>query len=179
MKMRTKLVALNALFLIFILQPSGLVYAGLPDFDDDDDLIDMVMGALFGAIESQKRSQLPLEDCKPDEVITKPINCGDKAGPGHYVDNYYVIFADKNLHEKTLDPTVGPNNVPLTKEHCQADKLQVLTAFPNEKGFPNELKPGNLATPEGKIAIYWKIRVYNGFGGFDIQLNPQCVYFTG
>jgi len=97
--------------------------------------------------------------------------CGN--GSGGFVDNYYVIFIDKGL-----TPAKGPMLITvdglygdvLSDEHCQADLIEHQVV--QEADVPSYLQ-GNI--PDGKQAVYHRVRVHNGNGKLEVAISQICL----
>ena len=169
MKIRTKLIAL---FLCFTLQPNGLIYA---QSDEESDVLDMMSAIMAGAIKSNIiNPDVETEICK--DPVAEYIDCG--TGKNEYVDNFYVIFIDIGAIPGPIKidvfDTVSQETFPLNIIYCQATSIEVDTIGYTQ--LPEHLQTSDFLPPSGKQAIYYRVRIYNGFAGRHLaRLTQYCV----
>jgi hypothetical protein len=167
MKIRTKLIALTGL--VLGMQPNGLVYA------DADDIFDFVPAIISGAIFTGRVRYV--FECKKPTV--EFISCG--TGQQGFVENYYVIFYDKNrglaprnLQVQVFD-TDTQKTVPLTAKYCKADAInyKMLGGYSD---LPDDLKTPKWLPPAGKEAVYYRVTILNGSAGDHVaKITGWCV----
>jgi len=142
---------------------------------DDDNILDLIpFGALakgFGLTGSDKTTEL----CKNLEF--KSLYCGD--GSGGYVDNFYVIYIDKDRTAAKGPPLFDPgpqqqlySQIPASE--CNADSIEYTRVSKDD--LPPEMQAqvdAELAN-NNKKAVYHRIRVYNGSGSILISIFQFC-----
>jgi hypothetical protein len=134
---------------------------------DDVDILDLIP---FGAIQSGLTVEKTFI-CK--SVGFLPLECGD--GTGGFIDNFYVMF---------IDVTDTPSNQPLDlllsgggsgsfgASDCNADSIQnTIVGFSD---LPASIQDF-LTIPNGKKAVFHRVRVINGNGSLQVNAAQRCV----
>lgn len=124
----------------------------------------------LGAFKSQEFVQLSVFICKED--VGLPLECGD--GSGGFIDNFYVVFIDIDetpAQSALLLSFVDDASLFISKEHCAADSIErTVIGFSD---LPESLRD-TLTIPDGKKAVFHRVRVTNGNGALTIRISQQC-----